>query len=298
MNRFRLLILAGILLAAAAVAIGDRKNEDSPHAFTDSDCFYCHFTLPGSSGVKGEPLRFTDSITSLCARCHDMSGTVSHLVDFVPSREFRIPAGMPLDEEGRMTCVTCHDVHMPFRDPLGEKTHFLRRGLSGKALCLACHACEDDLNELCQEHVAQAGGRKPGEAGDITSHKPVMDRGHGFANYSVLDQKSELDALSLACLDCHNETGSPDGTTIRNAGWRHSNSGIGLSHPIGMDYYRATMEHEDMVSERDLDARLRLFDGKIGCCTCHDPYAPGDGASLVIGERDGYQDLCFGCHIK
>jgi hypothetical protein len=293
MTRTVLIALALMVVTAAALAVGFDRAE-SPHEFTQSDCFFCHFTLPREGDT--EPLRFTDTITRLCSRCHDLTASVSHQVDMVPSREVNIPRDMPLDEEGRMTCVTCHDVHKPYRNPLtGERTFFLRRDVIGKNFCLACHNSEESLKNI---RLASASPDSAGLIPEAVSHRPAMDKGHGFARFEVLDPAPELDPLSLACIDCHNDPGSLTRTSLGQGVWRHAQKGIGLSHPIGMDYYRATREHKDLVPFGDLDKRLKLFDGKIGCCTCHDPYAPNDGQALVIGKHRSFQDLCFACHIK
>ena len=124
-------------------------------------------------------------------------------------------------------------------------------------------------------------------------HRTAMNRGHGFARFEVLDKSTNLDALSLACLDCHD--GASPKTTLGEGVWRHMDSAIGLSHPIGVDYSVATMGKAGYVPEDKLDKRLRLFDGKIGCCTCHDPYA-AEGKALVIGARGNFQGLCLACH--
>jgi predicted CXXCH cytochrome family protein len=129
----------------------------------------------------------------------------------------------------------------------------------------------------------------------IPSHRPVMDKGHGFANLEVSYKSENLDPLSLACLDCH-ESASAE-TTLGKGVWPHSTSCIGLPHPIGVDYSVATMGKADYIPEEKLDKRLRLFDGKIGCCTCHDPYA-AEGKTLVIGACGNYKGLCLACHKK
>ncbi|MGA2191850.1 MAG: cytochrome c3 family protein [Nitrospirota bacterium] len=285
----KIIIALIVLTATAAVAAIGYKGDEIPHEFTQSDCFYCHFTLPGDSDTQ--PLKFTDSITNLCARCHEMSKIVSHQVDMIPSAETAIPKDMPLDEQGRMTCVTCHDIHKIYRNPLtGQRTFFLRRDAIGKNFCIACHNTEQGLKKIT---LAAAAGSKPLL---ITSHRPAMDRGHGFANFEVLDKDSEIDSLSLACLDCHDN--SPQKTSLGPRVWKHASDSIGLSHPIGIDYSKETADNRELVRAENLDTRLRLFDGKMGCCTCHDPYSPNDGKALVIGKRGSYQDLCLSCHIK
>jgi len=295
MRRYFLLMFGLAIVAAATYAVGDYDGQGSPHEFTDSDCFLCHFTLPTQGDAAQGRLRLTEPITALCARCHDMTMSVSHKVDFVPPPGFEIPGDLPLDEDGRITCNTCHDVHKPSKNPLtGERTYFLRREPAGKYFCLACHKTDEALTQI---RIGGVGALLSDIAASV-SHRPVMDKSHGFARIEVLDPGTELDTISLACLDCHNGDGTANKTSLGAGIWRHASEGIGLSHPIGIDYEKAAWGDKELVQKDRLDKRLKLFDGKMGCCTCHDPYAPGDGEGLVIGAKDSYEDLCFACHLK
>ncbi len=287
-------LLSILTTAIAAVAFATQYGSDSnPHNFTQSDCFSCHFTIPTEGST--EPLRFTDTISNLCARCHDMSGIISHQVDIVPSNRVNIPPDMPLDSRGRITCVTCHEIHGPYINPLtGQKTFFLRREVIGKSFCISCHNTDEGIKQI------QMGSPSADVNDNRTSifpiHKSVMDRSHGFASYDVIDQSSDIDPLSLACLDCHGDD-TIQKTSLKIGVFNHADANIGMSHPIGMDYETASDGKDDYVQVDSLDKRLKLFDGKVGCCTCHDPYS-SQGDALVIGTPDSYQDLCFACHIK
>lgn len=287
-------LLSILTTAITAVAFATQYGSDSnPHNFTQSDCFSCHFTIPTEGST--EPLRFTDTISNLCARCHDMSGIISHQVDIVPSNRVNIPPDMPLDSRGRITCVTCHEIHGPYINPLtGQKTFFLRREVIGKSFCISCHNTDEGIKQI------QMGSPSADVNDNRTSifpiHKSVMDRSHGFASYDVIDQSSDIDPLSLACLDCHGDD-TIQKTSLKIGVFNHADANIGMSHPIGMDYETASDGKDDYVQVDSLDKRLKLFDGKVGCCTCHDPYS-SQGDALVIGTPDSYQDLCFACHIK
>ena len=283
------ILAASVAAAAFAAQYGGNPN---PHAFSQSDCFSCHFTLPAEG--SGEPLRFTDTITNLCARCHDMSGTISHQVDVAPSNRVNIPPDMPLDSRGRLTCVTCHEIHEAYINPLtGRRTYFLRRGVIGKSFCISCHNTAEGISRI---RMGSPAADVNENSTSVQFHWTVMDKGHGFANFDVIDHISAIDPLSLACLDCHG--GNTEQKTTLNIGvFNHADADIGRSHPIGMDYEEASDGKDDYVQVEDLDKRLKLFDGKIGCCTCHDPYG-SQGDALVIGASDSYQDLCLACHIK
>lgn len=88
------------------------------------DCGSCHdsHNMP-PGGLLGA------TISELCRGCHAVKAEAEHLVDVVPTM---MVLGLPLDVEGRMTCITCHDPH--------GKT-----GIPGmlrdwpEALCQRCH---------------------------------------------------------------------------------------------------------------------------------------------------------------
>lgn len=90
-----------------------------------SDCNICHDT-------KSARLPLKSPLSGLCLGCHPGWGPpTGHIVDLVPSMEVN---GLPL-QDGRMTCVTCHDPH--------GKAGFGKM-LRAKADEI-CHRCHQDL---------------------------------------------------------------------------------------------------------------------------------------------------------
>jgi len=83
-------------------------------------CLYCHVTVPSTS-AGGEGLRYTDTLTALCASCHQTGphpSGVDHLqelpramrdnlLEYEEQRKVRLP----LEEDERVTCSTCHNPH-------------------------------------------------------------------------------------------------------------------------------------------------------------------------------------------
>ena len=71
------------------------------------------------------------------------------------------------------------------------------------------------------------------------------------------------------------------------------------SHPIGMDYREAALARQldRSASElRDvslLDDRIRLFEGMVGCGSCHNPYS--DNPYFLVIDGAGGR-LCNSCH--
>ncbi len=290
-NRFgKHVVKAGLLVIPVALAYYAIISEpSSPHQFSQSDCFNCHFTIPAEDEPR--PYRFVSSISGLCTGCHNDLNPVSHYVNGEAYETYE-PV-FPVLEIDRITCATCHDPHMPSVDPAtGEKTYFLRDGVTGKAECLLCHTSD----------MPSAG---------IFTHLPAMDRAHGVANFTVLvretldysdrrlfgvlDTLVSLDDLSVYCLNCHDDPINPELTSPGSEAYMHGPDN-GMSHPVGIDHEAAAMNNRELRLA-DRDPRILLFDGKIGCCSCHDPYAPGVSIGLRVGSTVDYTALCLGCHI-
>ena len=106
-----------------------------PHDFLvrhHLECRDCH----ASVGIKSRGV-MRKSIDDICAGCHKLPGH-SHPVDIEPA--FLVPADLPLDVRGMLTCATCHDPHRAFvNSATGERTMYLRRDGTRKQFCDACH---------------------------------------------------------------------------------------------------------------------------------------------------------------
>jgi predicted CXXCH cytochrome family protein len=128
------LLLYGLVISTtnAAGAAPDKPHE--PHDFRayGMNCRTCHLQVTMKTrGTMVKP------VGEICAGCHKNTG-LAHPVDMKPS--FALPAGLPLDDRGMMTCATCHDPHRSAYDAFtGNKTLYLRRDGSKKSLCQTCH---------------------------------------------------------------------------------------------------------------------------------------------------------------
>ena len=99
-------------------------------------CLSCHVRLPFTGGA----LLFRGSADALCGNCHrdrhGSNGGLSHPLTVVPSAA--IPADMPLDDQGRIFCGTCHLFHEDVPRSIELDRYLLRRS-SANMLCIACH---------------------------------------------------------------------------------------------------------------------------------------------------------------
>ena len=117
-------------------------------------CLYCHTEKPDENRARFKDVKFIGDLEVICQRCHvirgNHAGNVNHLVK--PStqalarmqameKEFGII--LPLDENGQLTCIICHNPHdkgviqaeSPAAKGAGSKD---RHRLPGR-LCVECH---------------------------------------------------------------------------------------------------------------------------------------------------------------
>jgi len=111
------LLLSLLFLAAAAPAPAAEKHE----------CSSCH-TPSMHNGSAGAILKAP--LMELCVECHaDRKGVADHRIGIKPKMG---AVGLPLDKEGMMTCITCHDPH-------GKAGLAKLLRVSSSDLCLKCH---------------------------------------------------------------------------------------------------------------------------------------------------------------
>lgn len=283
-NKLFFIILSVLIITFSTIAY--TVINDVPHNFRLDECLQCHISIPDETKKIDKPMRFTDNINRLCQRCHKEDIQLSHPVGMRPS--MRVPADMPLDEKGEITCATCHNIHQKRDDILGEKNYLLTRNVIGKAFCMACHGKDDGKKNIETFSLGMRKTIKP-------SHREFLTEAHGFKKYRVIDSASPIDSISIECLGCHDGTiGSDTQVTIGAGIWQHSEQDAS-SHPIGIDYAAAQMNNRTLKPMEQLNKSIKFFDGKIGCGSCHDPYS-NVSTQLVMSNKGSA--LCLECHKK
>ena len=90
--------IAIFLVALSATAYAMSPSESR------KNCFGCHALTD-----NGMRLRLKMPISELCKDCHkDMHTFNDHAVDIKPSMSVQ---DLPLDRQGHITCITCHEPH-------------------------------------------------------------------------------------------------------------------------------------------------------------------------------------------
>jgi predicted CXXCH cytochrome family protein len=198
----------------------------------------------------------------LCGICHKNVKRMSHPTGVPPKG--KIAAGYPIDWKGDITCSTCHAVH-------GTNPGLLRGDKRGKDLCLSCH------------DTAFFSGMKD-------SGISLQQSGHALADMAQEEKTTDIDALSLQCMGCHNNQVDSNGIRVSNGIVLH-NSGA-ANHPIGIAYPMASSKH-NFRSKSMLPVAIWLPNGKLSCVSCHQPYKKVHG-QLVISNNAS--SLCMQCH--
>jgi len=256
MNRKWLIIILVFTSAAAVVY----ALSGGPHEFAEGECAICHYD------VLNKPDSIKPAVTLACNICHSkVREKKSHPVDINPT--FSIPADMPL-VDGRLTCITCHYVHPKENMDFMDSNYFLRRLTKGMYFCIICHEVDKD------KHIV-TGNIHPG-------------------TYRVRDYNTRIDSMSLTCIECHDSYMDSPVNFLGSGTWNHYSKEF--NHPIGLEY--------DSISARDirnyqpssmLSEDMKLYDGKIGCGTCHNIYSTEENMLVMDNIRSR---LCFECHIK
>jgi predicted CXXCH cytochrome family protein len=251
------------LLAGVMAGIAVNRN---PHEFAER-CEECHLVAP-QPGQKGI---FVHDIDYLCLKCHQLARKNSHPSELVPS--MKLPGSFPVDWQGRITCTTCHDPHA---ENLTANPAMLRGNAGGRDFCTLCHQnlFTDPGKHLAASEIAHT---KSWTSPDRDTLSRILDK------------------VSLECLACHEGSVGPV-VTFQTAGQATlSFQGRNFSHPIGMDYAEAASGNRELRSMDDLSPMISLYEGKVGCTSCHSPFSK-EADMLVFSNRGSA--LCLECHLK
>ncbi len=216
---------------------------------------------------KSEQVVLTQDNTARCITCHRFEKTMNHPIQVTPV--LATPASLPLID-GQVACVTCHDASPDHRSadvPVGQR-------MQGSKLCVSCHQGTPATSRMIHALSTKKAHLR-------ADSRPTIAHGSG-----------ELDNESMTCMECH------DGTLGDDAGAHLAgfNSSDKSEHPIGVAMrFGQPTRGSDFKLARRVDQRVRLFEGMVGCGSCHSPYSPERG-QLVINNRGSA--LCMSCHTQ
>lgn len=103
-----------------------------------------------------------------------------------------------------------------------------------------------------------------------------------------------LDPGSAGCVSCHE-----DSITVSEP-FEICHQG-NCDHPAGVNYEALALKNRGLVPADRLDQAIKLVDGRIGCLSCHIPYAAGsheEAADSMLSIDNKGSALCMACHRK
>ncbi len=119
----------------------------------ERSCLFCHVKVPDMArprAVRAED--FNDTLTSICTKCHEPfpHPDIDHILQpgeemaaSIKAYEGRRDVVLPLDFDGRITCVTCHNPHekglMTGPDAVGADEVKKLRLTTTNEICTPCH---------------------------------------------------------------------------------------------------------------------------------------------------------------
>ena len=149
---------------------GQGYAADNPHELSAQsqpiDCVSCHTEKPQHTQAgmletknhKADATAFKSDGVEMCSGCHNAED--GHKVGL--EMDFEVPADLPLGENNKLTCLTCHYAHgslssakpqasYSFIDSMVDaerlhKSFLLRRNNADGELCLTCHEVKEGSN--------------------------------------------------------------------------------------------------------------------------------------------------------
>ncbi len=230
------------------------------HRFSKRECDMCHVDV-----IK-DPGSLKAMFNSRCVGCHaDLKQPQQHPIDISPN--ILLPEDMPL-VNGKLGCITCHFFH-PFSDKYKNRSgNLLRRPGKGALFCAACHQI------------------------DVKGHL-VFENIHRDS-YRLSARNSRLDVYTLQCVECHDRY--LDRSFGSDAAGKRSRFNELSNHPVGVLLDRvAVKKPRNFNPPHALPKEIRLFNGKIGCGTCHNAFSNEKSMLVVNNWRSR---LCLKCHKK
>ncbi|MGA1823869.1 MAG: cytochrome c3 family protein [bacterium] len=250
-------------------------------------CFICHTKEPKPPSEELYLKEEGDTV-KICKSCHNnkKARADNHPVNIVPSKErgLMIPDIFPLDKQGRIICLTCHELkcmgkQIPYTNRQ-QKPYLLRGGpyLNRIEACLACH--------LKKEH------EKNNPHDQMTADGEIKEDRCFFCHSIETDEKGKKILIfkfkapfRYYCIGCHP-------TKLDR-------------HPFGANHNERYIEsiwrgisaamREKLSREQSFKISPISIDGRLMCTTCHNPHDTQPGPKLRIKEINA---SCSQCHYK
>jgi predicted CxxxxCH...CXXCH cytochrome family protein len=250
------------------------------HHFEQVPCGSCHET-PAVSDDYQDGWKNGVDVNRSCTSmgCHEYDEKMNHPLN-VP-----MPAGISKDQSTVMTCLSCH---LP-QDPNGMNT---QNGQTDHVLqdpgIVGCESCHERLSGSIRQRSHWKFSRK--------AHLVSLVRGSLVDKTSDAFMASGIDMESSTCLSCHDKVTVTIPAMNETRQQKTQRFKSMTDHPIGMNYqYILSQNPMYFNSLMGQQGRIRMFDGQVGCGSCHSLYS--DIPSNLTAEYKG-SVLCRTCHNR
>ena len=134
----------------------------------NNKCLYCHVEIPDPKVQTYSDVKLIGRLEVLCFRCHFKQSkfhpiNANHLripseavIANMEESEEKLGVILPLDNEGKITCPTCHNPHergvLPSEKPSAQgasEKYRLRLAAKNLQICIACH--KDKFKDMILE---------------------------------------------------------------------------------------------------------------------------------------------------
>lgn len=293
--------------AVPADALVNEKDRN-PH-WDKSQCEVCHKT--GSQDNGAPELRYKEE-RQLCIRCHENDIVHKYIhpdglkitKNFEKQIKTSWKAGIRLDNRGKLTCMTCHDLTIQclkvdsYTKKLNSK--FLREGPYSHRydICYKCHNSEKYQRMNSHAQIAKDGKVQVDKCKLCHDIQPGIRIKAGMkreADKFPIIKPLNNDRL-LLCIRCHKKIDHPSGAfTVKSINeYRH--------------FITITSEKKRTLEKTTLETGVVLplepGTNRVYCATCHEPHQPGlfsgDDVELFSKTKKRLRtpDICTHCHDK
>ncbi len=187
-------------------------------------------------------------------------------------------------------CISCHN--QLFDDNFISDNNFHN---DKTRQCTDCHSFHNSNNLIIEKTktqydlVSKQGAIHCYTCHSVSSNLSLLSEGHRDARILYHNNSQNILSLSLSqgCMLCH---GSSYSSTSNNSSMPVINNHA--SHPYEIDVIPGEGNSTNRI-RFEIDPRIKLFDNRIECLTCHNLSAEED--DLLVNFEEPL-DFCNGCH--
>ena len=265
-------------------------------------CAICHYRWVDTFFIEGKGSDLVDytsqklvATSEMCFSCHDGSimdsrvrayQTPQHKTNVRPPSNMKIPDILPLDEQGRMQCATCHTAHGVPSGPDSKETIFMRTSNRNSEMCRMCHPDMGEGNKM---------GNHPLDTTELEIPRSLID----------LHARAGDKPNRVICESCHTAHGSPYESYLVKSG---KDSSLCLACHRDKDSLtpegkkRAVHVINAQPDTAKIPETLVSNGAKFGgngeliCQTCHKVHNNRIEAQLLLFKKDEHSGFCLSCH--